>query len=718
MKLTYLKTSNFRALDSAKLEITSFGCIIGENNAGKSSLLHAIIHFCEGKNIQPTDYYNLDKPVRITGWLTDITIDDLNSLGEHKDRVENLLIDGKLKLVRIFQNGEKPELRCLKLQPKEERFREEWLNENLSGKAGIDLVAFAKKTYGLMPKVLAAINAKQTQKQLKESIALHRENLAANDMEEMEGDLPTGIPASVTNILPEIVYIPAVKDLAADCRTADSATFGKILGLLLNVIEPELAKIEEGLTLLNTCLNVVNGEDGITTDGRFEGIKQVESKIQANLRENFPMASVYLRIPPPSTKTILQNAKIDIHDGGCDGSVDSMGDGLKRSIIFSLFKTYAQLASLPEWQKKGVSKASSRLMFLFEEPELYLHPQAQRTLFEALATLSENYSVMVTTHSPAFFSAERTKTFTKIIKKHESKETKPSSELKSVDLAKEINARDALQIVCFENNEAAFFASEVLLVEGDSDLVALKHVSRCLDSTWDFDKRKIAVVRVHGKGNFKRFTEFFQRFEIKSMIFTDLDIILKDFDKLGLPPTSKAAQLRNSLLQALDVFIRQADRDAPDADATRELFRGTSFRGKFQRFLRVATEMREGIAPTEINLLMIGDLLSDSAHAAKVEALKSVPQFAPTKLELLAELRNHRIFVLSKGAIEDYYDPTWEGIGQADKPTKAEIMRRMVGSRESAIALADEIPAQDGRFANEFDQIFGVIFAAVNTTAA
>jgi CRISPR-associated exonuclease Cas4 len=48
-------------------------------------------------------------------------------------------------------------------------------------------------------------------------------------------------------------------------------------------------------------------------------------------------------------------------------------------------------------------RASRSTYFIFEEPELYLHPQAQRELFSSLKALSEsNNQVLLSTHSSSF----------------------------------------------------------------------------------------------------------------------------------------------------------------------------------------------------------------------------------------------------------------------------------------------------------------------------
>lgn len=68
-----------------------------------------------------------------------------------------------------------------------------------------------------------------------------------------------------------------------------------------------------------------------------------------------------------------------------------------------------------------------------------------------------------------------------------------------VDLS-EIDARDQFEIITHENNEAAFFASSVLLVEGPSDRTLLTHIARTLNPQWDFDKHGAAIAKVEGRG--------------------------------------------------------------------------------------------------------------------------------------------------------------------------------------------------------------------------
>src|SRR5690606_40415874 len=52
-------------------------------------------------------------------------------------------------------------------------------------------------------------------------------------------------------------------------------------------------------------------------------------------------------------------------------------------------------------------KGSKSAYFIFEEPELFLHPQAQKELFDSLVTLSKEESqIILCTHSSSFISLD------------------------------------------------------------------------------------------------------------------------------------------------------------------------------------------------------------------------------------------------------------------------------------------------------------------------
>ncbi|KKM89376.1 hypothetical protein LCGC14_1249270 [marine sediment metagenome] len=102
----------------------------------------------------------------------------------------------------------------------------------------------------------------------------------------------------------------------------------------------------------------------------FRSIKELTIKIRDNIR-----------ISTPQLHDLFRESNIIINDGIPD-PVDNKGDGLKRSLIFSLFITYAKF--LRERLNENEESDHTPFLFLIEEPELFLHPQAQKKLRDIL----------------------------------------------------------------------------------------------------------------------------------------------------------------------------------------------------------------------------------------------------------------------------------------------------------------------------------------------
>lgn len=512
-------------------------------------------------------------------------------------------------------------------------------------------------------------------------------SLSGEALEFRESDLPTGIPTSVEKLLPEVIYIPAVKDAADEVKTKEAASFGKIIKVLLDLVEgaEELENISESFSNLHALLNRTMDEDGTIQDNRIDDVKKIETRVEGFIREQFRHVNVEIEIPPPDLKTIFSGARIWLDDG-VKGEVDSKGDGLKRAVTFSLLRTFVELRREVD-SRQAETEADTRYLFLFEEPELYLHPNAQRILYDALREISTEHQVCVSTHSPYFFSASEVGTFVRLRKAGTTgSPSPPASESLQVNLADNLSLKDAFQIICFENNNAAFFCDRVVLVEGDCDIIYLKHITRTLKPAWDLDARNVAVVRVGGKGSFQRYREFFESFDVEVRIVADLDAIVDQFDKLG--GDERANELRSQLLQEVDKVIEES--------ATKELTRKQvervtstrTFRERYNRCRRIATDISQGKSPDSDELAEFEQLFSEETNYSRRSFVAQDGPSSELKEELLACLRSRGIVVFSKGAIEEYYP---EGAEGPDKPTRAMAACKLVQTPEHVMALCGKI---------------------------
>ncbi len=72
MRLTRLAVTNYRALRDVSIPLSHFGCLIGENDSGKSSFLQALSLFFSGSKLPASRYFDELKPIRI-----EVTIEDI-----------------------------------------------------------------------------------------------------------------------------------------------------------------------------------------------------------------------------------------------------------------------------------------------------------------------------------------------------------------------------------------------------------------------------------------------------------------------------------------------------------------------------------------------------------------------------------------------------------------------------------------------------------------
>ena len=287
------------------------------------------------------------------------------------------------------------------------------------------------------------------------------------------------------------IYIPAVKNFEDDLKTSQSTSFGRLLGLLMEDLSPELQDINETLIDLKNRLNRYKDEKGDMRDERLEKVIELEKTVEGFLSENFPNVKIHLEIPPPELKTILNSAQIYVDDGSRD-LIENKGDGVKRSLTFSLLRAYVKMHS--ERNREEVDDEEEQeelldrpLLFLFEEPELYLHPKAQRILFGTLGSISKLHQTVITTHSPLFFAPGVTAQFIRVAK--EDGNPKPIGKLYPVDFSVDQENLNTFRMAKFDHSDAAFFSGHIVLFEGESDDYFLQHVARLLNDSWDFDKK-------------------------------------------------------------------------------------------------------------------------------------------------------------------------------------------------------------------------------------
>lgn len=642
MRLTHVRIKNFRAHSNTELPLPQLGCLIGENNAGKSSVLHAIQYVLEDKKLSGEDFRNPELPASVELSIEGIDEEDLRRVNEtHRDRVREMLRDGVLTIVRTQEIDGKAESRYLKLGPSDPSWSQESLASTIKGKKGAQL---RQAAVNLLPPMEDALPAVPTQQQVKDAWTELVEQLPPEELEETPTAYPTGIAQSVKPLLPSVIYIEAVKDASVEAKSTGTSAFSKLLELLFDEVADQFSDINDQFRSVYQKLNRSLNDDGLEVDARLEAVQRIETTIEEFVRASFPGVSLRMDVPAPTLSMLLSGAELRVDDGH-EGSISSKGDGLKRTVLFALLRAYASIRSTGLSDDTRSESPRPSYVLLFEEPELYLHPRAQRQLMAALGTFSNEHQVLVTTHSPGFFRPG-TEGFARLQKTDDGVTAHP------VDLT--IGHRDAYQIVQHENNEAAFFAQRVVLVEGDSDTFTYPHLARLINQDWDDIDKNIMFVKIDGKGNINRYREFFSSFEIPIHVITDLDALVRGFEQLTRDAETRAAHSR--LMGLISEII--SDTSEPNSKTVRSITSRRNARELWSAAQSHLSNWRD--APSDNAARLLDETLSELFDAgngdAKLNELAnpSSKEISSARDTVISSLAEENVFVLRRGDLETY----------------------------------------------------------------
>ena len=293
-------------------------------------------------------------------------------------------------------------------------------------------------------------------------------------------DSATNIPTkNLEPLLPSIYYLESEKKIDSELSLANTTILGKLLHeLLLSPIETEIDnRITELVDLLNNheaCVELNN-----------------------TLRKNYLFSDhVRLQFQAVPIKKLFDLTMINEND---DYHVDisNLGSGVRRNIIYSILQLYAERRS---------NRDSKSRIFLFEEPELHLHPQAQKIIHQMIKTLSDKDQVLYTTHSSQFFDLEDHPSLC-FVNKSENGNT--SVQTPEEDMTSTIQEFRGLSDHMLTYNRA-FFSDKIVIVEGQAEETSLYNFAKKHDP--EFIKKNIEIISAGSIGNIPKLYKLYSPF--------------------------------------------------------------------------------------------------------------------------------------------------------------------------------------------------------------
>ena len=537
MKLKRVYIKNYRSCKDVPIEIGSMQALVGANNAGKSSIIRAL-DFLFNPSTTKVDKEtfwngNIELEIRIEALFDELS--DAEKDNEklkpylRPDNTFHIARSATWKIEEPEEEGVPPDdgkpvisQHFCKPIPKYDWLQEskisgknidEWWKNKDDLKVGdanfLDYVGAAKPKVGIW------------KEKAKEFIENH---LSDDDFTDTWNDNPQGYAGVLKGTLPHFIFVPAVRDITDEAKVTKSNPFGKLLyAVLESVTAQQKSELETTLEGLQKRLNRIGGAD------RLESIVETERKLNEVLKE-YMACDLEIEFQSPSVETLLTTPQL-FADDGFRNMVSNKGHGLQRAIIFSILRCYSDLVT-------GSGDNKKSMIFAVEEPELYMHPQAQRNLrrvFRGLADKGDQ--VIFSTHSSLLLDVAY---FDEVIRVESVQEKiDGTNTVRSVvwllpmdSMIRDLKARHRIDATdesirelyshaYHPSRSEGFFAKSIILVEGATEQYALPIYAEA--AGYPLDSLNISVVDSGGKGSMDRLYRIFNELGIPCFMLFDYD---------------------------------------------------------------------------------------------------------------------------------------------------------------------------------------------------
>lgn len=338
LKEVYIK--NFRSIKECKVSLDDFTVFIGENNAGKTTILDAIrIGLNKAINRHSFDEYDFHMD------------ENVNSPKES---------DG-IKIIYHF----------------EEKDEGEW--DGYISDTFMDVIQYLKESPN-KASVLIEVNAffNDVTGDIETKTIFLNQNY-----EEITGK-SQNIVGKFLQLTP-VFYLQALRDIK-DTFSPKSPLWGRFMKKV-SISKEDLEELQNQISGLNN--------DIITKDENLKELVNELDKIQ-NVMDFQGEDIVSIDAVPLKTWDLLSKAQVVINNGSTSYNfpIDKHGQGTQSVAAILLFKAYVKILL------NEMSREEAEAILTLEEPEAHLHPQAVRSLHKSIDEIE--CQKIITTHSPYF----------------------------------------------------------------------------------------------------------------------------------------------------------------------------------------------------------------------------------------------------------------------------------------------------------------------------
>ena len=516
MRIGQVKISNFRSIRELEFEAQPQTVIIGPNNHGKSNILRAL-EFALSPKHKPSeeDFFRRGDSIE-KGMFVELTFTQLTD--QERKTFEKYLLDGVGQSIRIRKIAR--------------------INDN--GKIETSYHGYVMEKDSSTPI-------------LEEGNLLGTKNVAAG-------------------ILPDFYLIPAIKDVTSELKIKTTTTLGKLLNLLAEEMVKKDPSFEEAKKRLQEVA------EKLTLGGSSSPLERVRKSLAEELSSWD--VDVLIEIDAPSVEKLLESG-FDIKlDDGIITSAERKGHGLQRALFFALIRAWAKASKQVGAHTEATNprRKSDTTVFAVEEPELYLHPQAQKKLANLLRDIAqrENHQVFLTTHSPHFVDLRNHKDIILVSKPNLSAGTtvrQVSTDLFTGESIENRKKRFRLAHWINPDRSEMFFAKKVVFVEGETEKVALPYIAHKIGI---YDP-EVSIIDCGSKFNLPLYIEIANSFRLKYVVVHDEDPlpdpIPQEWPESKIREKERTFELNEAIKNMIDPDLGSVEVLSPDIEGVLEVSR-------------------------------------------------------------------------------------------------------------------------------------------------
>ena len=495
MKLLELYIKNFRGIkEQSVTDIGDALVLIGKNNAGKSAILTAIRALYDDYNLAEKDFHKDSTEIEIKGVFL---CDDYY--------LENFFLDSKIGIMKIPSNAAEYNEAKIGTVWEEKTFVD--FKSSRDEKHQGDSLGDVETIGSFMPIWL---------KVLKKRFDIIDGKILISIVSQKADCKKNYDKKDAITLLPKVAFIDDTRNFAEEENGKSQTITSNIFNVILNseIFAKNSGTLCSNCTNRNCesgCIDIINAKS--VSELTYEDLEKLvnyrtklgSDEITSHISEQF--AQNYrndFKINIKATSNINKSFSITtkIYDPALEAEVElsNVGAGVRSIYILSLLQVYQTLKN-------------NNTIFVIEEPELYLHPQLQKSMAKTISDISKKNQVFFTTHSPLMLRDFQSED----IRNVKLNETDYRTEIETTKLD------DILDEIGYSTQDI-INTDFVIFVEGPTDKKVIKLL---IKKYYDIDIERITVIDTKSCNNIVFYASL--RFLEKTRI-GDNFVIIRDSD--------------------------------------------------------------------------------------------------------------------------------------------------------------------------------------------